>query len=168
MDRGAVRGWHPPAHPYRGVDLMGRDGPHEDDKRPLQTPGRAAFPVRHVRGDVSCLFDVPERDSDLSKRSFEGEAAPDEKGNKIFEPAVGDLRGLVDELAVLPDLVSGQISAQIRSGRENRRRAVRIGDVQNWTRLGIALGEQQDVISPVPRCLVTRSGTARRGTTRTR
>ncbi len=80
---------------------------------PCSRPAGTACAVGHVHRDVAALLDVAHRDARLGQRPLEGEAAPDEERHQVVAPVRDDVRGLVHQLAVLPDPVARQVGAQV-------------------------------------------------------
>src|SRR5699024_9319795 len=82
---------------------------------------------------------------------FEGEGAADEEGHEVgvVVPDLGDVGDLITEAPVLPDAVAGQIGAQVAAGRQGRFDLPGFDDVDDRTRLRVALSEQEHVEGPV-------------------
>lgn len=84
----------------------------------------------------------------LHQREFEREAASDQERHQIVvsRPHVGDVGQRVDQFAVLPYSVERDVGADVRTGGDGRRRRSRVEHVEDRARLGVALGEQEEII----------------------
>ena len=136
---------------HGGGHQVRRDRPHRHHQRAVHPPGWAALPLRHVHGHVAALLDVPQRDAVLGQRRLEGERAADVEGHQVVAPVREQVGRLVDEPAVAPHAVAGQVGADVRAGREGGGGLADVADVEHRAGLRVALGEQQEVVGPVLR-----------------
>jgi hypothetical protein len=80
------------------------------------------------------------------QRPLEGEGAADEERDKALAPVFGGVDGLVDELAVAPHPVAGEVGAQVGAGRQRGGLGgAGIGDLEHRARLRVAHAEAQEV-----------------------
>lgn len=120
--------------------------PHRHHHRAGKRAGRRAVDVGAVHGNPEPLLDVAERYAVLDEGLLERIGAANHERHEILAPPFGDVGGLLDELAVLPDAVARQVGADVEI--ETQRGDVRIADVghpDQRARLGIGLTEAQEI-----------------------
>ena len=100
-----------------GGDLDRADGvlrsqrPHRHHHRAGKPAGRRAVDVGAVHGNPEPLLDVAERYAVLDEGLLERIGAANHERHEILAPPFGDVGGLLDEFAVLPDAVARQVGA---------------------------------------------------------
>ena len=84
----------------------------------------------------------------LEELAFERERAPDDERHQVIAPIRRHVRNLVDQLAVLVDAVAWEVGGDVAvSGADGGFARAGLGHFQKRAGLGVALGEQQEVIS---------------------
>jgi len=68
--------------------------------------GRPARDVGAIHRHVAALLNVADGHASVHGGRLEAKAAPDQEGDQVVAPYVGDGGGLVDQLAVLPHPVA--------------------------------------------------------------
>ncbi len=81
---------------------------------------------------------------------LEGEGAPEQEGDEVRPPVRGDVRGLFHEDAFSEDAVQRQVGAEVRPRRcVLGLRIPGIADVEDGAGLGVALSEEEKVVSEI-------------------
>src|SRR5262249_32857057 len=81
-----------------------------------------------------------------------GERAAEEEADEVVAPPGPQCGRLLDQLTIAPDSIARQVIAQVGSGGdETWFSGTRFGDVEQGTRFGIALAEEEEVKSQVAR-----------------
>ena len=152
MDRRSVGQRKALADARRGLGLRWRQRPHRHDHRPREDARRTASDVGAVHRHVAALLDVPHRDAGLHQRVLEGERTAQQETDEIVAPPAEQVGRLLDQFAVAIDAVARHIGAKVGAGGGVARFGTAgIGDVEQRTRLRIALAEQQKIESEVAR-----------------
>jgi hypothetical protein len=126
-------------------DVAAPDRAHAHHHLAAEPARRRAGDVGAVHRHVALLHDVAQRDAGLLQRRFEREAAADQETHEVGLPQRGDLRALLDELAVAVDAVAGDVGSDVRPGRAQHLPRAGRHHLDQRARLGVALAEQQEV-----------------------
>ena len=90
---------------------------------------------------------MPYRHTGAQKLALKGEGAADEKIHKVLLPKLGDIRAFLDQLAVFPHTVFGDVCGDIGTRCHSfHQGAAGVAHLQNGAGLGISLGKQQKII----------------------
>jgi hypothetical protein len=90
---------------------------------------------------------MPDRDTCLLERNFKGETTAQKKSNQIVPPDAEKIGYFLLQLAVPVDPIFREIGAQVRARCSGSRLDVAwIGHLQQGTRLGVAVTEDEEVI----------------------
>lgn len=143
-----VHAWIVAGDAHRIGDAVGLDAAHRHHHVRAEPSGGTACDRRVVHRHVASGEDVAHGDARLHQREFEREAASDQERHQIVvsRPHVGDVGQRVDQFAVLPYSVERDVGADVRTGGDGRRRRSRVEHVEDRARLGVALGEQEEII----------------------
>ena len=121
------------------IASAGFSGRIETTSGPLNTPAGTLWMLVRYIGTLRAAGDVADRDAVLDQRLLEGERAADGEAHEVVAPEIADVGGFVDQFAVAPDAVAGQVGADVEVGAEGReardrplRRPPAPGRVSGW------------------------------------
>ena len=131
------------------LDRMARrHRPHGHNHRPVHSPCRPTGNVRAEHRHIAAHLDMPNGDAAILQRLLERERTPHQEADQVIAPMPDHVGRLIDQLPVLPDAVTGQIGPQVGTrGNVPRFRVARFSNVQQRTRLRVALTEQQEIFT---------------------
>ena len=113
---------------------------------PENTPAAARIDGGDEHGDVPSGLNVGQGDAGAYQGVLEGEAAPQQEGDHVAGPEVGDALRLVHHLTPLVDLIPGQVAREIGTGgRDGRLDRARLHNLDEGTWLGVPLAEEEEV-----------------------
>ena len=100
-----------------------------------------------IHGHVGAAFDVAQRDAGGEEGPFKGEATAGEKGHEVVAPVRRRVLNLGHAPAPLKDPIARQVGAQVSRGcGAPGDRVAGVGHVQEGQGLGVAHGEEQEVV----------------------
>ena len=91
-------------------------------------------------------------DSVLDQRLLKRKGAAQSKANQVVTPDVKEIEGFLDQFAAAPNAIARQVAADVEILTQTRQRRVAgLRNRQDWARLGVSLGEAQEIVGQHPR-----------------